>query len=78
MLDQIKIDFFIDSRFSYENRSEIEMMILLHSDSVYNFKNILFNSYLCQTNKISNAHFRGSGSQNAGIISESIFERISL
>lgn len=77
MLDQIKIDFFIDSRFSYENTSEIEMMILLHSDSVYNFKNIQFNCYLCQK-KTLNAHFRGSESQNAGIISESIFERISL
>lgn len=76
-IEALKIDFFIDSGFSYENTSEIAMMILLHSDSVYNFKNIQFNSYLCQTNKISNAHFRGSGSQNAGIISESIFERIS-
>lgn len=53
------------------------MMILLHSDSVYNFSNMQFNSYLCQTNKISNAHFRGSGSQNGCIVIESIFEHIS-
>lgn len=76
-IEALKIDFFIDSGFSYESTAEIAMMILLHSDSYYNLSNMQFNSYLCQTNKISNAHFRGSGSQNGGIIIESIFEHIS-
>ena len=75
-IEALKIDFYVDSGYSYEGTKGVAQKMLLHSDSVYNFPNFEFNSFLCQTNKISDAHFRGCGSQNAGVVIESIFERI--
>ena len=75
-IEALKIDYYVDSGYSYKNSIGMEQKILLHSDSVYNFPNFEFNGHLCQTNKISNAHFRGFGAQNSGIATEAVFERI--
>ena len=73
----LKMDFFVDAGFWYNNSAGLVQKAILHADSAYKIPNLEINSYLCQTNKISSAHFRGFGFQNGNLSMEGVFERIS-
>lgn len=73
----LKMDFFIDAGYWYDTTKGLSVISILHADNAYKIPNLEVNSYLCQTNKISAAHFRCFGFQNGNLSFESVFERIS-
>ena len=73
----LKMDFYVDAGHWYDTTEGLAIKSMLHADSAYKIPNLEVNSYLCQTNKISSAHFRGFGFQNGNISVEGVFERIS-
>ena len=73
----LKMDFYVDAGFWYQTTSGLVIKAILHSDSCYKIPNVEVNSYLCQTNKISSAHFRGFGFQNGNLSIEGVVERVS-
>lgn len=76
-IHSIQLDVYFDCGYSYQNSQGLVVKTMLHADSAYNIENIEINGYLCQTNKISAAHFRGFGAQNGVLAMECVFERIS-
>lgn len=73
----LKMDFFIDAGYWYDTTKGLSVISILHADNAYKIPKLEVNSYLCQTNKISAAHFRCFGFQNGNLSVESVFERIS-
>jgi xanthine dehydrogenase/oxidase len=73
----LKIDNYVDGGFSFMGSRGLCRKSLLHGESVYNIDNLVLNYYLCQTNKISGAAFRGFGCQHGHIGIEAAVDRVS-
>lgn len=72
----LKMNIFIDGGFYPKSSMGLLLKTLLHADSAYNIPNLEINGFVCQTNKVPNAPFRGFGAQNGSLVIEAVTERI--